>query len=940
MATRGTPAAPAAQGTTTQPRLIGTLSGRFTRLVMSAAFLAVLILLGTMLVQVVTTHHADLLAQARRAIDAQREAATSALLTEDRARARAVAQAVGIAAGASSVELRDLGGKVVARYAPTAEQAAAARGETGGGEQFALRYVPDLALPGRLLRQPVDINGDPLGTLEVAIPGEAALVRGLHYLQAALLAIIAIAVVTWLLVLRINRQVSVPIIHLLEMMDFVATKQDYSVRATPAGPNEIRSLIVSFNEMLREIHTRNQRLADHRRKLQELVIERTRSFERAADEAERASRAKGDFLARMSHEIRTPMNGVVGMAELLENTRLEEQQHSMLKTMRSSADSLLSIINDILDFSRIEAGQLQVLETDFSPLELIEEICELLAPRAHERGLELICDVDGTVPATVAGDPIRVRQIITNLLGNAVKYTEKGRIWLRASARPGADGKVSVKVTVEDTGFGIAESQLESIFEAFTQGDSFETRKHGGTGLGLAITKQLVSVLGGDIGVESTLGAGSTFWVDIPLTLREADAAAPVCPPGVRNVLLVEEDDTAARALARLLEAQDVRVWTAQTAHRALGQLEINDADLVILDDVLPDMSGYALIEKLRADSSRASLPVIMLTSTKPAAEKVHAESQLSMQPDAMLARPVRRRVLRDAFDEALGRKQAGTGAARATPDRQERLGLRILLVEDSPVNCEVAVGMLEALGCKVETAADGSIGLELALSWGFDAILMDCQMPLMDGFEATRRIRAAEAEGGREPVPIVALTANALQGDRERCLEAGMSDFISKPFTMKRLHEALRSVTTRGADGRLAPAPTVVAAAAAQEPASGGLPVVDMAHINELRALGKPNIIHQAVTLFQKQALQSLTELENALKEGRAADVERAAHSLKSASLSVGGRRFAAVAGACEEAAREEDIEKAGLAAAELRPRFAMLCQALGELRQTDVAA
>ncbi len=693
--------------------------------------------------------------------------------------------------------------------------------------------------------------------------------------------------------------------------------------------------------MLHQIHTRNQRLAEHRRKLQELVLERTKSFEQAARQAEHASRAKGDFLARMSHEIRTPMNGVVGMAELLENTRLEEQQHRMLQTMRSSADSLLSIINDILDFSRIEAGQLQVLKTDFSVIELIEEVCELLAPRAHERGLELVCDIEASVPETCSGDPIRIRQIVTNLLGNAVKYTEKGRIILRASATPKPGGKSELKVVVEDTGLGISEQQLGTIFEAFTQGDSFESRKHGGTGLGLAITKQLVTILSGDIGVTSTLGAGSTFWVTVPL--NGGSGEAPASEPwsaGVQSVLIVIEDEAAARALERQVEAGGAQVWTAQTGHRAFERLTLSSFGLVLVDEVLPDMTGYQFIDKLRGAAGHAATPVLMLTTSKPAAEKARATSVASSRPDASVERPARRETLRRGIAEALGRGKTAR-AEEGSASEHATLQLKVLLVEDSPVNREVAMGMLEAMGCTVETAGDGSIGCELALSWKFDAVLMDCQMPLMDGFEATRRIRSSEVAAGRKPMPIIALTANALQGDRERCLEAGMSDFISKPFTMRKLYDALADAAagTPPATGDggppVATGPETLAILEETAP-----PVVDPAHIKELRSLGRPHLVHQAIVMFQKQALQNLEELDSACQAGSLEGIAQAAHALKSSSLSVGGRRFAAAAGEVEQAARREALDTARKLGGGLRPEFAVLSQALGEVKHSEDAA
>jgi signal transduction histidine kinase/DNA-binding response OmpR family regulator/HPt (histidine-containing phosphotransfer) domain-containing protein len=916
------------------------------RLVVITALASAAVVILFLTVKIVADHRGDLYASVESAIGQYRNLSITALdLRSAEQGARAV-ESIALAAGATQVTLTDLQGQVLARHVGPPRAPTDAR--MSGWERVVLGYLPDMPLPDIRVARRVDINGDPLGTVEVVASTRSIVYGTFDHLKAALLALLLVAIVAVHTVRRMRSQIAAPIQHLLQTMDQVAHSQDYSLRARPHGPDEIGSLILSFNDMLQQIHTRNHRLAEHRQMLQELVVERTKSFERAASEAERASRAKGDFLARMSHEIRTPMNGVVGMAELLENTRLEDQQHRMLQTMRSSADSLLSIINDILDFSRIEAGQLQVLETEFSPIDLIEEVCELLAPRAHERSLELVCDIDASVPASCAGDPIRVRQIVTNLLGNAVKYTEKGRIILRASAAPKQGGKVELKVVVEDTGLGIAEHQLETIFEAFTQGDSFESRKHGGTGLGLAITRQLLTILGGDIGVTSKLGVGSTFWATMPLSAPAIGSAAEAkWDAHVESVLIVMEEEAAAKSLERQLEAGGAQVWSAQTGHRAFERLTLNSFGLVLVDEVLPDMTGFQLIDKMRGAPGTAGIPVVMLTSSKPAAEKARADALSSAQPDARLARPARRSQLRKVVAQALGAGEvaSGTGAAAERPS----LAIKVLLVEDSPVNREVAVGMLESLGCAVDTAGDGSIGVEQALSWSYDAILMDCQMPLMDGYEATRRIRAAETAAGRAPMPIVALTANALQGDRERCLEAGMSDFVSKPFTLRQLHEVLSEATgglpRRGraeVPPRAAPDRPLAAAPVPAAPAAESMklaedalpPVVDAAHIRELRSLGKPHIVHQAIIMFQKQALQNLKELEAACQAGDLPEVERAAHSLKSSSLSVGGRRFAATAGECEQAARRGALETAQRLAAQLRPEFATLCKALGEVK------
>jgi signal transduction histidine kinase/DNA-binding response OmpR family regulator len=770
------------------------------------------------------------------------------------------------------------------------------------------------------ITQEVSVNGDTVGMVEVVVSAQPVLQALLRFLVVSLIGLVIVTTMALLMVRRMRREVTAPIGRLLEKMDTVARTKNFELRATLEGPDEIGSLAISFNGLLQLIHSRNQALAKHRQQLQELVIERTRNFEKAAHEAEIASRAKGDFLARMSHEIRTPMNGVIGMAELLEDTKLEDKQHNMLNTMRSSADALLEIINDILDFSRIEAGQLQVLKTAFSPVELIEEVCELLATRAHERDLELVCDIDSRVPEGCTGDPLRLRQIITNLVGNAIKYTQKGSVTLRASAIPRAEGGITLRVEVEDTGYGIPEDQLQKMFEPFTQGDSFETRKQGGTGLGLAITKQLVSLLGGEVNVTSKLGAGSKFWITIPLQLDKASKETPQWQSGIKRALVVQNDVAGARVVVRQLERSGSEATMVRNGREALDLLVVEEFELIVVDELLPDMNGYELIDRLRASGKAKSLAIVMLTTTRPGATGLVRSSD----PDAHVAKPVRRARLREAIDRALGRGGA-VEAEKRTAKEALRLDMKVLLVEDSPVNREVARGMLESLGCSVETASDGSIGVEMALSWKFDAVLMDCQMPLMDGFEATSRIRKAEAANGRDGMPIIALTANALQGDRERCLAAGMSDFISKPFTMKKLHAALAA--SRSGKPAFELEPTEPKAASSPQKAA---PVLDMKHIDEVRSLGKPGLLEDALALFQKQASAALDETDQALQSGTATDLVAHFHALKSCSLSLGARRFAALAGDCEQAARNGDLDTAGRLAVQLRPEYAILCDAL----------
>ncbi|MBM2854604.1 MAG: Hpt sensor hybrid histidine kinase [Steroidobacteraceae bacterium] len=946
------PKMPATANSQTVWRPTGSLSRRLTRLFAFVAAPALLVAIVPLLWHVVVDDRAMLVNQVDKAIEEGRSTAVPAIDGAFTYEAKVAATKIARIANASLVRLMNNDGTVVARVARTADALRQADSRIPGWQQAVLDYLPEISSPELRISRVLEINGDPVGSVEVVVSPPPILHSAFAPLLRALLIMLPVAIFVFVVAARMRRQIAHPIGHLLETMDQVAHTQDYSIRAEPGGPNEVGSLIISFNEMIQQIHSRNLRLAEHRRKLQELVIERTKNFEQAARQAEKASQAKGDFLARMSHEIRTPMNGVVGMAELLENTGLADQQQHMVQTMRSSADALLEIINDILDFSKIEAGQLQVLETGFSPVELLEEVCEFLAPQAHERNLELVCDIAATVPETCRGDPIRLRQIIVNLLGNAIKYTERGHIIVRATATEPAEASVQLRIEVEDTGFGVPEEQLETIFEAFTQGDSFETRKHGGTGLGLAITRELVTLLGGEVKATSRLGTGSTFWVTLPLAIPAgAPRAADSFSAGVNSILIVQDDESAAKALAALLEAIGAAAWITRTGHHAIERMALDNFGLVLIDELLPDMTGVELIDRIRSTPASTVVPLVLMTSSKPAAATATLLIKPSSAPDARMSKPVRRARLHRAIDHALGRGGSADDQSREAAI-QARLNLRVLLVEDSQVNREVAVGMLESLGCKVECAHDGSVGVEQALSWGFDLVLMDCQMPLMDGFEATRRIRSKEASLGRAPLPIVALTANALQGDRERCLEAGMNDFISKPFTMKKLREVLRAATgsvatntAPGADPAAGAAPANARGDAACDENSqfgtgSALPIVDLAQIAELRSLNRPQIVPRAIALFKTQAEKNLDEVDASLNAFSIADVERATHSLKSAALSIGGRRFAAAAGDCEQAARSGDFKTAADLAVRLRPEFTSLCGVLEEIANEGAQA
>lgn len=776
------------------------------------------------------------------------------------------------------------------------------------------------------LRAPVLLEQQLLGELRV-VASTAELRNTLRSLFLGAFATLLVAgVFVALLTSRLRRAISEPLRQLVLAMDQVERGQNYEFRLEEAGSPEIRSVHRRFNGMLDAIAQRDERLSSQRRGLEEQVAERTSYLAQALADAEGASRAKSDFLARMSHEIRTPMNGVLGMAELLEGTRLDARQRRLLSTIRGSGESLLEIINDILDFSKIEAGHLDISANAFCLADVVEEVGELLAPRAQTKGVELICRFDPALPTWVRGDGGRVRQVLMNLAGNAVKFTSRGEVVISAQPAPvEAGGALPVDFTrvvfeVRDTGPGIPPDQLQRVFEAFTQLDSFATRAHGGTGLGLAITRQLVRLMGGRISVSSDYGSGSTFRVELAFDHATASPAPGVTIAADRplladvRVLVADDNATNREFLATILASWQMAVTTVSDGHAAIDEavaatLRGNPYELFLLDHRMPGLDGQQTARRLRQDPRCSDAPIVLLSSID---MTMNTQRDLRGGVDDWLTKPVRQGRLQACLARVLGRtgglevtpRVVATALPTATP-------LRVLLVEDSLVNQEVALGMLEVLGVSAEAVDNGLSAVEQAERRVFDVLLMDCQMPGMDGYEATRRIRAAELAAAQPAVPIVALTANALQGDREKCLAAGMTDFVSKPFTLDQLQKALdrvrQALLSQPSEAVTTPTGETGSEAALLNP--GGIPVLDPAQLDELAALGRPGLVERMAQLFLEHSRQPLAEADAAVAAGDLAGAENALHALRSSASSLGGRQLAERAGEAEQAARAGEL-------------------------------
>ena len=771
--------------------------------------------------------------------------------------------------------------------------------------------------------RPVVMDGEILGIVLIQSDIEDLYRTLQRYLKISISVLLASIFVAYLLSSRLQRVVSIPIFRLKEAMNLVSRDKNYAQRVDKTSNDELGVLIQGFNEMLDQIQDRDQMLQRHREQLEEQVFLRTKELSNtnlrleialqdmatAKDSAENASLAKSQFLAKMSHEIRTPMNGVLGMAELLSNSNLTTNQKRYTENVIKSGHALLHIVNDILDLSKIEAGKLVPNLVECNLRDIVEEAVELLAEIAYSKGLDIACQLP-TGLSLLKADAIRLRQVVHNLIGNAIKFTDTGEVFANISVIAENTDTIDVRISVKDTGIGIKQEDQLNIFESFSQVDGSMARKYGGTGLGLTISKQLVEMMGGELRVNSNIAAGSTFWFDITLekmhgaTSSTKDTSVLAQP----RILIVDPSPTQQLVMQNYLASRECRTTHAATLVEAIASLFHGSVsgDPYQLCIAAYTSSPAVIVEIAQAIKHNPALAEVKLVTIAPLGKKlVLPDLQLPIAGAA--TKPIRQNSFFESLCSALNPSALYISAPMTPAKRAAFSSRHVLVAEDNAVNREVAIEMLKALSVTADVVANGVAVLAALDRRNYDLVFMDCQMPEMDGFEATRAIRERErisnienTQKGMSPrsTIIVALTANAMFGDRELCLDAGMNDHLSKPFSLQQLATVLHRwlgvpgtnlETPQDHDNVTSNETTMQASTHAHAKPRSQLDHKVLDQIRMLQKIGGPSVLRKLIDIYLQSTPAMLTELDNAIQNNAAETVASVAHRLKSSSANLG---------------------------------------------------